>query len=98
MNINERTKATQEFLKSLVFDYDIFNTKFVGSGSKLYIAYDSEGVEVPNFFIRSNYHHMAEKTAKKLYGDKASVCYTEIKEFKRQGLQYLHKNNRESDC
>ena len=89
MTINERTKATQEFLKSLVFDYDIFNTKFVGSGSKLYVTYDSEGVEVPNFFIRSNYHHMAEKTAKKLYGDKASVCYTEIKEFSRQGLQYL---------
>jgi len=54
------------------------NVKFVGRGNKVFIVYDSKGVEVPNLYIRSSGHNQAEKTAKKLYGDNASVSYTEI--------------------
>jgi len=54
------------------------NVKFVGSGNKVFIVYDSKGVEVPNLYIKSSGHNQAEKKAKSLYGDKASVSYTEI--------------------
>ena len=54
------------------------NVKFVGSGNKVFIVYDSKGVEVPNLYIKSSNHNQAEKKAKNLYGDKASVSYTEI--------------------
>ena len=59
-------------------DWKMANVKFVGSGNKVFIVYDSKGVEVPNLYIRSSGHNQAEKTAKKLYGDNASVSYTEI--------------------
>jgi hypothetical protein len=43
---------------------------------KTYIVYDSKGNEKP--MIKAVSHNAAEKKAKKLYGDKASVCYTEV--------------------
>lgn len=43
---------------------------------KTYIVYDSQGIERP--MIKAGSHNAAEKKAKKLYGEKASVAYTEI--------------------
>jgi hypothetical protein len=55
------------------------NVKFIClGGNKVFIVYDSKGVEVPNLYIKSSGHNQAEKKAKSLYGDKASVSYTEI--------------------
>ena len=43
---------------------------------KHYIVYDSAGNEVE--IIKASGHNTAEKKAKAKYGEKASVCYTEI--------------------
>lgn len=43
---------------------------------KVYIVYDSAGVE--RGYLRARSHNEAEARAKKLYGEKASVAYTEI--------------------
>lgn len=43
---------------------------------KTYIVYDSQGIE--RCYIKAGSHNAAEKKAKKLYGDKATVSYTEI--------------------
>lgn len=52
--------------------------KFVGKGTKVFIVYDEKGVEVPNFYIRSTGTNQAEKKAKAMFGEKASVAYTEV--------------------
>ena len=43
---------------------------------KTYIVYDGDGNEVR--IIKASGHNAAEKKAKALYGDKASIVYTEI--------------------
>jgi hypothetical protein len=43
---------------------------------KTYIVYNEKGEEVA--IIKAGSHNAAEKKAKKKYGEKASVCYTEI--------------------
>ena len=43
---------------------------------KTYIVYDEKGNEKP--MIKAKSHNAAEEKAKKLYGEKASVCYTEV--------------------
>lgn len=45
---------------------------------KSYIVYDEKGVEIPNVFIKAGSHNAAERKAKKKYGPKASVSYTEV--------------------
>ena len=54
------------------------NVKFVGKGNKVFIVYDEKGNEIPNLYIRAKSHNQAEKDAKFIYGEKASVAYTEI--------------------
>lgn len=54
-------------------------TRIIGTfGTKMYIVYDEQGVEVPNTFIRSLGHNQAEKTARAWYGKNAIVVYTEV--------------------
>lgn len=43
---------------------------------KTYIVYNETGEEVA--IIKASSHNAAEKKAQKLYGEKASVAYTEI--------------------
>ncbi len=43
---------------------------------KVYIVYDSAGVE--RGMIRARNHNEAERKARKMYGDRASVAYTEV--------------------
>lgn len=43
---------------------------------KTYIVYNGAGVEIA--IIKASGHNAAEKKAKQLFGEKASVCYTEI--------------------
>jgi len=43
---------------------------------KSYIVYDSQGNE--REIIKAKSHNLAEKKAKKMYGQDASVCYTEL--------------------
>lgn len=43
---------------------------------KVYIVYDSAGVE--RGYIRARSHNEAEAKARKMYGEQASVAYTEI--------------------
>ena len=43
---------------------------------KTYIVYDGTGLE--RTMIRARSHNDAEKKAKSMYGEKASVAYTEV--------------------
>ena len=43
---------------------------------KTYIVYDGTGVE--RMTIRARSHNSAEAVAKKMFGENASVCYTEV--------------------
>lgn len=43
---------------------------------KTYIVYDGTGLE--RTMIRARSHNDAEKNAKSMYGEKASVAYTEV--------------------
>ncbi len=49
---------------------------------KTYIVYDSDGKELTGEmgkpYIKARNHNEAEKKAKKLYGEKTMVVYTEI--------------------
>ena len=51
---------------------------------KTFIVYDKNGNEVINprtgqpLLIKASGHNMAEKKARKLYGEKATVAYTEV--------------------
>ena len=44
---------------------------------KSYIVYDGTGVE--RTMIRAASHNLAELVAKKMFGENASVCYTELR-------------------
>ena len=43
---------------------------------KSYIVYDEAGEE--RMTIRAPSHNLAEVVAKKMFGENASVCYTEV--------------------
>lgn len=43
---------------------------------KTYIVYDERGIEVA--MIKAGSHNAAEKKAKKKYGERAFVAYTEV--------------------
>jgi len=52
---------------------------------KVYIVYDSHGEEVINpltgkpVLIKAGSHNAAERKARKLYGERATVAYTEVR-------------------